>query len=77
MANTLPGKYQRLESDLSMKTKTHFAFRLDIWDADANTYRRACCRRGRLRGGRSDLPGRRGALARGAHYPAAGRADRA
>jgi hypothetical protein len=37
MANTLPDKYQRLESDLSMKTKTHFAFRLDIWDAAANS----------------------------------------
>jgi hypothetical protein len=22
----------RVESDLSMKTKTHFAFRVDIWD---------------------------------------------
>ena len=26
----------RVESDLSMKTKTHFAFRVDIWD-DAGT----------------------------------------
>jgi len=35
-------------------------------------HRWACRRRGRLRGGRGDLPGSGGALASGAHYPATG-----
>src|SRR5262249_10350265 len=27
----------RVESDSPMKTKTHFAFRIDAWDADGNS----------------------------------------
>jgi hypothetical protein len=26
----------QVEWDLSMKTKTHFAFRVDVWDTDGN-----------------------------------------
>jgi hypothetical protein len=53
-----------------MKTKTYFAFRVDIWDDAGRQHR--CRWRGRLRGGGSDLPGSRGALASGAHHPTAG-----
>jgi hypothetical protein len=56
-----------------MKTKTHFAFRIDIWDdvvehvAGVDDFE----------GGWSDLPGGRGALACGPDHPTAGRAGRA
>jgi hypothetical protein len=29
----------RVESDLSMKTKTHFAFRVDVWDDTGDSIR--------------------------------------
>jgi hypothetical protein len=55
-----------------MKTKTHFAFRVDIWDADANSIVEHVAGCGRFRGRGGDLPGSRGALASGTHHPAAG-----
>ena len=32
-----PGGPGRVESDLPMKTKTHFAFRVDVWDDAGNS----------------------------------------
>jgi hypothetical protein len=55
-----------------MKTKTYFAFRVDIWDDSGDSIVEHVGWRGRLRGGRGNLPGSRGALASGAHHPATG-----
>jgi hypothetical protein len=49
-----------------MKTKTYFTFRVDIWDADANSIVEHVAGCGRFRGRGSDLPGRSNALARAA-----------
>jgi hypothetical protein len=46
-----------------VKTKTHFAFRADIWDDTGDSIVEHVA---------GDLPGSRGALASGAHYPATG-----
>jgi hypothetical protein len=51
-----------------MKTKTHFAFRIDVWDSTGDNLVEHVAG-GRLRGDRSDLPGSRGPLASGTHYP--------
>jgi hypothetical protein len=60
-------KYQRARrsrvGDLSMKTKTHFAFRVDIWDNKGDSIVEHVARCGGFRGGGSDLPGSRGARA--------------
>jgi hypothetical protein len=52
-----------------MKTKTDFAFRVDMWDDAGGSVveaRRWC---GRLRGGGGDLPGSSGVLAKGPDHP--------
>jgi hypothetical protein len=46
-----------------MKTKTHFAFRVDIWDNKGASIVEHVARCGGFRGGGSDLPGSRGARA--------------
>jgi hypothetical protein len=60
-----------------MKTKTHFAFRVDIWDADANSIVEHVAGVNDFEVGGSGLPSCRSALASGAHHPAAGRSCRA
>ena len=52
-----------------MKTKTHFAFRVDIWDDTGDSIVEHVASVDDFGG---DLPGSRGALASGAHYPATG-----
>jgi hypothetical protein len=54
-----------------MKTKTHFAFRIEYLGRHRQQHRRALRWRGRLRDSRSNLPGSPPALAKGADHPAA------
>jgi hypothetical protein len=60
-----------------MKTKTHFAFRIDIWDDAGGSIVEHVAGVDDFEGGWSDLPGGRGALACSPDHPTAGRAGRA
>ena len=60
-----------------MKTKTHFAFRLDIWDDIGDSIVEHVAGVDDFRGGRGDLPGSGGALASGAHTETSRCANRA
>jgi hypothetical protein len=54
---------------LVLKTKTHFAFRVDIWDDTGDSIVEHVAGVDDFEGGGGDLPGSRSALASGAASP--------
>jgi hypothetical protein len=60
-----------------VKTKTHFAFRVDIWDETGTSIVEHVAGVDDFEVADATLPGSRGALAEGADHAAAGRTGRA
>jgi hypothetical protein len=59
----------RVESDLSVKTKTHFTFRVDIWDDTGDSIVEHVAGVDDFEVAEATYRASRGALASGAHHP--------